>query len=233
MIQETVRRLKDQERRSLEEQLAASSPVTGRETLKWGFIWTGGLTMLGLFAAGLIAIGPNPVLAGLVGGILVVAGIICLYALIITVSSFFHWRKGYRDFAANTIPLIRKVLAEDQVLSRDVTASEVYEIEAFEDEGSGYIFALGTGKSLLLKGQKYVPDDDQMPWPATEFSLVRSVDNSLWIGVFSSGQEMSPARTVEMQECSDEFIWSEREEVIDGQPEDVLKGIMKSHFPGP
>ena len=231
MIKEAVRSLRDPERRCLQERLKAQCPVTGRDTAKWAFIWAGGLVMLGLSAAGLIAFRPNPVLGGIVGGILFVAGIICLYALIAVLSGFFHWRRVYRDVAKNTAPLIRRALEEDRCLSRDVTASEVYEIEEFEDEGPGYIFAIGDGKSLVLKGQKYAPEEDQMPWPARAFSLVRSPDKSLWIGLFSSGAEMPPARTIKMEECLDEFVWSEREDVLDGQPEDVFRGIMKSGQP--
>lgn len=106
--------------------------------------------ILALLAAGLIALRPNPILGGIGGGIIFVAGIICLYAFIAVTSGFFRWRRYYRDFSTDTLPVVRRVLEEDRVLSRDVTASEVYEIEEFEDEGPGYIFSIGDGKSLLL-----------------------------------------------------------------------------------
>jgi len=143
------------------------------------------------------------------------------------VSSFFHWRKTFHDLAEETVPIVRRVLQNGRCYSRDVTASEVYVIEAFEDEAPGYIFALGEGKSLLLKGQQYVPEEDKMPWPAATFSLVRSTDGQLWIGLFSFGQALAPTRTIEMRECKEDFIWAEREDELDGQPDEVLKRIMK------
>ncbi len=233
MIQETIRCLTDAERRCLQERLDAQCPVSGRGTARWSLIWAGGLLLLALLAAGLIALRPNPVLGGLVGGLLSVAGIVCLYALIMVVSGFLRWRQAYREFARDTVPVVRRVLREGRCLSRDVTASRVYEIEEFEDEGPGYIFAIGEGKSLLLKGQKYEPEDARMPWPAPTFSLVRSSDGELWIGLFSSGQTLSPLRTIQMDECLDDFVWSEREDVLEGEPGQILNGILKGGQPAP
>ena len=220
--------LSGSERRCLQDRLDAQCPVTARDTVKWSLIWLGGLLLLALLAAGLIALRPGAILGGIAGGVLFVAGIICLYAFIMVVSGFFRWRKTYRQFAKDTIPTVRRVLQEGRCQSRDVTASEVYEIEEFEDEGPGYIFALGEGKSLLLKGQKYAPEEDKMPWPAGTFSLVRSTDGGLWIGLFSSARCCCRRRRFQMQECKEEFVWSEREDVLDGQPDQVLKGITKS-----
>ena len=228
MIKETVRSLTEPERRCLRKRVAARCPVNARDTVKWAMISEGGLLLLDLLAAGLIALQLNPIVGGIGGGIIFVAGIVCLYAFIAVISGFFRWRRHYRDFSTDTLPAVRRVLEEGRVASRDVTASDVYEIQECEDEGPGYIFAIGDGKCLLLKGQKYAPEEDRMPWPARQFALVRSIDGQLWIGLFSSGETLSPSRTIEMAECTEEFIWSDREAVLDGQPEDILKGIKKS-----
>ena len=37
-----------------------------------------------------------------------------------------------------------------------------------------------------------------MPWPASSFSLVRSVDGTLWVGLFSTGQTLNPSRKIKM-----------------------------------
>jgi hypothetical protein len=225
MIKETICELTESERGCLQDRLDARCPVTARDTVKWSLIWLGGLLLL---AVGLIALRPGAILGGIAGGVLFVAGIICLYAFIMVVSGFFRWRKTFRQFAKETIQTTRRVLQEGRCQSRDVTASEVYEIEEFEDEGPGYIFALGEGKSLLLKGQKYAPEEDKMPWPAGTFSLVRSTDGGLWIALFSSGKVLLPTQTIQVQECKEEFVRSEREDVLEGQPDQVLKEITKS-----
>lgn len=67
-----------------------------------------------------------------------------------------------------------------------------------------------------------------MSWPAQDFSLVRSADKNFWIRVFSSGREMPPTRTIGMEECPHKFVWSERKDVMDGQPDDIFRGITKS-----
>lgn len=224
MIKEYIRALTDTERFSLQERLDVPCPVSGWETLRWIVIWGSGLLLLSLIAVGLIAWQPHPV----IGGILFLAGIICLYACLMVINGFFHWRKVDKGFRKKTIPIIKQVLEEGSCLSRDFRACEVYEIEEFEDEGAGYIFKLENNKCLLLKGQQYLPEKEMMPWPASEFSLVYSVDKNLWIGLFSSGAKLEPTRTIKMEECTDEYIWSEHEDVVDGSPEDILKGIVKS-----
>ena len=227
MITESVRGLTGPERQCLQQRIAATCPVSGLGTTKWALIWAGCLLLLALAAAGLIALRPNPTIGGIGGGIILFAGMICLYALMAVVSGFFRWRRYHRNFVNDVVPILRKALDEDQVRSKEVTASEVYEIEEFEDEGPGYIFSLGSGKSLLLKGQKYFPEEEGMPWPACQFSLVYSVDGSVWVGLFSTGEELSPSRIIEMAECTDDFVWSEREDILDGEPDAVARGIMK------
>lgn len=228
MIQETTRSLTADERRSLQDRLAECNPVTACGTAKWALLWAGGLALLGLLAAVLAALKPDPILAGIITGtVLFVPGLVCLFGFLAVVADFFRWRKEFRSISKTTHPLIRNVLAADRVRSLDVSALAVCVIEEFEDEGAGYIFALGDGKSLLLKGQKYVPDRGDMPWPAAQFSIVRSEDGALWVGIFSSGPELPPARTVQIRDCTQAFAWSEQEDVLDGEPDDILKQIMK------
>lgn len=228
MISENIRVLTDTERRCLQEWLTSPSSVTVAGTAKWALIWFVLLLFLGTLAAGLVAIGPNPVLGGIGGGILFSAAVVCLYGLIAVITSFVHWRRVHRDFAEETAPAICKILEDGYVSSKEVTASEVFEIEEYEDEGPGYIFDVGGGMSLLLKGQKYEPEEDEMPWPASTFSLVRSVDGTLWVGLFSTGQTLSPSRRIKMEDCTDMFSWSEHEEVLNRTPEEVLMGLIRS-----
>ncbi|MHB0961139.1 MAG: hypothetical protein ACYC1V_32560, partial [Pirellulaceae bacterium] len=219
----------DTERRCLQERLTVPCPVTVASTAKWALIWFVLLLFLGTLAAGVVALqAPHPVLGGIGGGILFTAAVVCLYGLIAVITSFVHWRRVYRDVTKETARAICMILEDGRVLSKEVTASEVYEIEEYEDEGPGYIFDVGGGTSLLLKGQKYEPEEDEMPWPASSFSLVRSVEGTLWVGLFSTGQTLCPSRKFKMEDCTDTFAWSEREEVLNSTPEEVLMGLIKS-----
>jgi hypothetical protein len=232
MYQETVRRMNDRERDVLRASLSAESPVSGRGTVKWIFVWLGGLVFLASLAAGLIALKPPPVAGGLVGGLLGVLAIVCIYALIALVESFFHRRRVWGKMQRDTFPALRKALAEGKVHSKQVITSEVIEIVEFEDEGSAYIFDIGNGQSLLLKGQRYVPVHDAMPWPAAEFEIVRSADGELRIGLFSTGKTLMPLRSLAMADCPDDFVWSEREDVLPGNLQAVLQSLLKATRPG-
>jgi hypothetical protein len=232
MYQETVRQMNDRERDVLREDLSAEAPVSGRGTVKWILVCLAGLVFLTLPAAGLMALKPPPIVGGLVGGLLGVLAIVCIYALIALVSSFFHWRRVWEEMQRDTFPALRKALEEGQVRSRQVIASAVIEIVESEDEGSAYIFDIGDGRSLLLKGQRYVPVDDAMPWPASEFEIVRSADGEIWIGLFSTGKTLMPLQSLSMADGADDFVWSEREDVLTGSLQAVLQSLLKAPRPG-
>jgi hypothetical protein len=205
-----------------------ASPVSGRETIKWVFVALGAIGLLVLLATGLILVKPNPVVGGLFGGVLATAGILCLYVTIAGISSYFRWGRETRRFQEHTVPLVEATLQEGKVLSKDVTATAVIEIAECEDEGSAYIFAIEDNRSLLLKGQRFVPAHEDMPWPAAAFSIVRSRDAKLWIGVFSTGPALDPIQSLSMDRCTEEFCWSESEDLVEGRPEDVLRRVLKA-----
>ncbi len=114
------------------------------------------------------------------------------------------------------------------MLSKDVTTTAVIEIMECEDEGSAYIFAIEDNRSLLLKGQRFVPVKENMPWPAVAFSIVRNRDERLWIGVFSTGPALGPIQSIPMDRCMEGFCWSESEGHVEGHPEDVLRRMLKA-----
>ncbi len=229
MYREIVRELNEVERETLHEMIeTAASPVSGRGTIKWVLVALGALGLLVLLATGLILLKPNAVLGGLLGGVLAAVGILCLYVVIVVVSSYFRWGRVTRRFQEHTVPLVEATLREGKVLSKDVTATAVIEIVECEDEGSAHIFAIEDGRSLLLKGQRFVPAQEDMPWPAAAFSIVRNCDGKLWIGLFSTGPALDPIQSLSMERCTEEFCWSESENLVEGRPEDVLRRILKT-----
>ena len=66
-----------------------------------------------------------------------------------------------------------------------------------------------------------------MPWPASVFEIVRGADKQLWVGLFSKGQSLTSIRVVSTEVCSDDFLRSEKEEIVEANPETVLNGILK------
>ncbi len=229
MYREIIRDLNDVEREVLQQETETeASAVPWQDTIKWVFLWLGAIGLLALLATGLILLKPNPIIGGLLGGVLSTAGIVCVYAIIALISSHFRWGRITRRFQEDTVPLIERTLREGKVLSKDVTATAVIEIVACEDEGSAYVFAAEDNRSLLLKGQRFVPAKEGMPWPAAAFSIVYSSDGKLWIGVFSTGRELDPIQSLSMDRCTEEFCWSESEDLVEGRPEDVLRSALKA-----
>jgi hypothetical protein len=182
---------------------------------------------LALLGVGLFALIPHPALGTVIVVLLVVAGIACFCAIFMLVSGYLHWRRVFRDFQKNDIPRIKSTLDRGQVHSKHVTASSVIVIEEWEDEGSGYVFDIGEGKSLLLKGQKFLPVDERMSWPSSDFEIVRSPVGDLWIGLFSAGDSLPPSKTISNEICRDDFVESEIEEVVEDDPDAVLRRIIK------
>jgi hypothetical protein len=229
MYREIIRDLNDAEREVLQKRIeAAASLVSGRDTIKWVFIWLGAIGLVVLLAIGLILLKPNLMVGGMLGGALLLAGILCVYVIIALITSYFHWDRVSRRFKDDMLPLLEGTLKEGKVLSKDVTATTVIEIVQSEDEGSAYIFALEDSRSLLLKGQRFVPAKEDMPWPAAAFSVVRSRDGKLWVGVFSAYRRLDPIQSLSMEACVEGFRWSEREDLVEGSPEDVLRSVLET-----
>lgn len=208
----------------------AKPPVDQRQTLKWTGVWSVGLVGCGLVAVSLVSHLSNVTVAGVLAGILAVAGLLCLYALIAVITGHVRWSRYHRDFARNTLPKLQAALKEGRVAVRHVTALGVIEIGEGEDEGPGYLFDVGDGKTLFLKGQRYIPAEasDDRHWPNTDFEIVRSATEQLWIGLFCSGKKLEPSAIMESTKCKDDVTWSEREELVQGTPELVFKTLLKA-----
>ena len=220
--------MNDQERALLNELVAnAVRPVTLAGTVKWVLVWIGGIVLCALAATALISLGVHPVIGGIIGGPLGIAAIICLYAIIVLIGSHRHWSRIHRDFMREELPKIQKALEDGNVFVKKISANAVIEIVEFEDEGSGYIYDVG-GRILFLKGQRFYPVNEDMPWPNSEFEIVRTIHGDIWVGIFCFGKELVPIRELETSVCIDDIVWADREEVLDGDIEQFAKSIMNS-----
>ena len=229
MYEELTRTMNEQERSLLTELVAnAEPPPALAGTVKWLFVWTGGIVLCALAATALISLGVNPVIIGIIGGPLAIAGIICLYAVITLIGQYHHCSRIHRDFMRHEAPQIQKALENGNVFVKKVSANAVIEIVELEDEGSGYIYDVGHGKTLFLKGQRFFPVNEDMRWPNSEFEIVRTVHGDVWIGIFCSGNELTPVRVLETSECIDDVVWAEREEVLEGEIDQFAKSITKA-----
>ncbi len=229
MYEELTRNMNDQERAMLNKlSLSTYPPVTFAETIKWLAVWAGGILLCGLAATGLIILEPHPVIGGIIGAPIALAGIVCLYAIIMLVDGYFRLTHHHRDFVRGDIPEIKAALDDGQVFVKKVSAEAVIEIVEFEDEGSGYIYDVGDGKILFLKGQRFYPVNDDMSWPNSKFEIVRTVHGDMWVGIFCSGVQLTAIREIKTSECADDIVWADREDILDGDIEQFAKSITKA-----
>jgi hypothetical protein len=199
--------------------------VSPHGTAKWVAIWTASLFVLALLGYGLAAMAPPAIVGGLVGGALLVAGLSCMGLVYMQISSHIRWRRHARDHAERAVPSIQAALRDATVNVTSVHATAVATIEQFEDEGDGFIFDVGDGQLLFLKGQEYRPDDDAMPWPNSDFEIIRSTVGDRWIGIFCSGAPLEPTSVLQSSECKHEIVWAHREDVVDATMDDFIRSI--------
>jgi hypothetical protein len=179
---------------------------------------------LGLMAYVVALWTPPAIVAGSIGGILLVAGIVCTYIMIASIQSHVHWSRLGREHHRRDAPEIQAALRDATVNVLAVRATAVATIEPFEDEGDGFIFDVGDGQVLFLKGQDYQPADDTIPWPNTEFEIVRSTVGNRWIGLFCGGAPLTPAIVLQSSDCNED-VWGPHEDVIDASLEEFVRSI--------
>lgn len=231
MIEELTRTMNDDERSLITSWVTNVRPlVTLRDTVKWCLIWSAGLICCALLIAYMMRFELSPAGGAILGVIVIgpvaIFGIVCLCALFLMWSSYFHWSGIHRKFMRYDLPEIRQALLTGMVSVRKIKTTSVIELAEFEDEGSGYVFDIGDGKVLFLKGQQYFPVNEEMPWPSTEFEIVHTYPGDRWVGIFCHGEKLVPVQTVELSVCREDVVWDEREEVAEGDPESFVKSLM-------
>jgi len=194
-------------------------------------------------------------LATIVGSILAMVGIVTLFdrpgwprklgewifgplmlLAIAAVMAMFVVYTSYRRRAAaedvresDLYPKIRAALAHGGARVSQVTAVGVVVIQEYEDEQSAFIYDLGDGTCLYLRGEwYYLGGAPEEPWPAREFEIVNTAASNLWISVQNKREELKPEFIAEMQDMPYEFMRGNlpaTETVISGSPMEVLRHL--------
>jgi len=233
VYEEVTRRLNECERRVLQDRIAGPrSPVNVKHTLRDAAVGLAGFAAAVLLIPGLIWLEPGPIVGGLVGGMLGLIGIVALYLVVSSIAGHRRWSSHHRDFVQNTLPELRKAFEDGRVAVKHVAASVVIEIEEYEDEGQGYLFDVGGGNVLLLKGQQYFAENQFAagggnPWPNTRFDIVRTLHGNCWLGIFCQGDSLEPIRTIAAEDLREEYTWDDREEVRRGTLDEVARAICR------
>jgi hypothetical protein len=226
MIETTVRAMKEEEREALQLMLQPSGLTT--QALMKQFLLGGLLVSISVLCLGLFA------LAFKLSGALLIAA--CIISTLCGLASLFfglnlvasaYNSHQIRRFSENELaPQIKAAINDGKVKVLKVESEKLIVLEEFEDEGSGYLFDIGKGRTLLLKGREYYPTNEESAWPNTSFELVRTETHAILISLNCYGKELNPSQRIDLSKCNEEFIWSEEEKVIDGTPDQVLQKLF-------
>jgi hypothetical protein len=203
------------------------NPVKGKE-LMFGCLLTAGSILCAALLFFVVTAQKSLLVVFVASPILVIVGIVLFFLGANMVLGCFRWRGYAKKFRQKTRPKVTEALADGMVSVKQVVATEVIEIEEFEDEGGGWIFDIGEGQCLVLKGQRFFPNDERAAWPNTQFEIVRTAKHNLWVGIFCAGTQLEPSQRIPSAKVPEKLIWDEMETVISGKPADVVRALLAS-----
>lgn len=228
MIQESVREMTAEERASLRHVTRLPAAYDGRRRVMgpeaWGAII--GVCFVVAMGAWKSTAGLAITLAagGLIGGYHVVARAVHNAR---NRKSHAAMQAAREAYAARMERERARVLEDGRVTVTRVRAAAVVRIEALEDEGDGYVFDVGDGRVLFIKGPDYFPSDGEMPWPNTEFEIVRAAANGRLLDVHCHGEALRPLRVVSRDDVDPQKGWDERQEVLEMSVDDAVRTILR------
>ncbi|MBB4637875.1 hypothetical protein [Longimicrobium terrae] len=222
MIEETIREITPEERESvappaMQRYIGPRSP--GYRSESWM------LVVAAVVLAGIVVVNGMPSgshAAGLASAMLVP---VALFISAFVRDARFRAAHPPRPFVP---PAPRTSVLEDgRVIVKRVQATAVVEIEELEDEGPGYLFDVGGGQVLFLKGLDYDPLDDETPWPNTDFEIIRGLVDGEFVAMAYHGKALPHTRVLRHHEVDAEAVWDEREEVLTMSLDQAVKRILR------
>src|SRR3954451_22268844 len=230
MIEDTVREMTAEERASLERALRPQRAPAGTRPYPRPSLHQPALELALCVAAGLVVTavkGPGP--AVLFG----VGTLVCLYRLGAAYRRYVRFRTLHTDFFARydaeRARQLTRALEDGRVTVRRIRAVAVVEIEPVEDEGIGYLFDLGDRPVLFLKDDFFFfRDDEDTPWPNTEFEIVRRASDGELVDIYRHGTALPPVRILRHDELDAEAAWDHREKVLEMGLDEAVRTVVKT-----
>lgn len=227
MIQESVRKMTADERESIRSAMRPR-PARGRQSMLRSIETETWITAgVGLLTGVVIAVVGAKSLAGVV--IALTAGAVIGGYPLMTAAVRESRRLKFADtYDARRHRELAALLEDGRVTVKRVRAVAVVQIDPIEDEGYGYVYDLGDGRVLFLKGQDYPsPDDEDGPWPNTEFEIVRAATDGTMLDIHCHGTLLPPLRIVPGDDVDPRKSWDEREEVLHMSMDEVVQSVVR------
>lgn len=207
-------------------------------TLLWSALWSG-ITVGGVWSFFVLLSKADRGQPAWLSKLIPVCFIGSIFTFYAAYSCFCAWReiRGARSrFARLIVPRLQAALADGRASVVAVEAESVIEIEEEETEGSAWLFGLADGTTFYLRGEEYFPAEEDMPWPAKRFCVVRAAINDEWIGLFTEGPELERDLSVAASEMPEDFTWAEEpvsESILPGTPRENLHRFGYEAAPTP
>jgi hypothetical protein len=230
MIQKLQRPLNENERRCLSRLFEVVPRIASfSKSFRWLALWT---SILGicvfLFARGLFRPGGPSGIWMVIIPITCIFGISAFYCAYMVFSGYLRLLGYARRFNRDQAPKIRAALDDGRASVLIITSDRVVVIEEYEDEGLAYIYDLGDGTSLFLRGEDYFPEEEDAPWPARQFEIVRSSLNGKSVGIFAGREAPAQIRKIAMAKMPQSFCLADEpktETILQGEPDEILRKL--------
>ncbi|HEU0300708.1 MAG TPA: hypothetical protein VFR37_14660 [Longimicrobium sp.] len=228
MIQEFVREMNAEERAWLQRAMQPQTREVGRSIVTsevWGIavVWILTLVVAALMSRGNIG---GFVIATAVGAAIVGYKLVAEARARARADAERH--KNLEAFATRRSSALARALEDGRVTVKRVHAVAVVEIEPIEDEGYGYVFDLGDGRVLFIKGDHYFPEDEDAAWPNTNFEIVRVAADGMILNIYCHGTELPPLRVIRRGEVDPGTGWDEREEVLHMSMDEAVRTVLRN-----
>ncbi len=229
MIAESIRPMNDLERKALESWIANEAAPKGFAKSLWSGLGLVGLALalLVLFFGWILPGDPPMWIVVPVAVFCFFCGLGCFFFGGNMIFGAMRMRSYRKRAILEGNPRIKAALDDGKVKVLSVTASSVVFFEQFEDEGDGYLFEAGPTSCVIFKDQESYPADERMPWPARHFEFITTAESDIRIGLFSSGELLTPRLTIPLAETCEDFVWDARLEVLNKSADEVLRGLLK------
>lgn len=222
MIEESVREMSADERSALQRALRTLPAPTPRH-LRQRLIEPAAVLALFVGLGVFMAIRMHPIAAAPAAGF----ALVFLYRLVVAYRGYARARTWHQGYDVRRQRELERALEDGRVTVKRVRAVAVVEIEPMEDEGNGYLFDLGDGRVLFVKGQDYRPLGDETPWPNTEFEIVRRHADGAFLDLYCRGEALPPLRVIGRDEYDHEGMWDERETVLEMSLDEALRTVVR------
>jgi hypothetical protein len=132
---------------------------------------------------------------------------VCLVQLAGWGSDFGRKLRIRRDF----LPRCRQALEDGRAEVERISARGVVQVGATAEDRPTFFFDVGDGQVFYYGEPDVGPVDEDAAWPNSEFELVHTERDRLWLGLSTSGHALAPQRRIDPEAIDWDALPEEQE----------------------